>query len=70
MAAGHFSGRRQFRCLCTLPVGAFYHPQCYHPPQVEPTKYPNNTLANIEECPTFHMDEAAAPAGPTGRIAL
>eukprot|EP00969_Alexandrium_andersonii_P350802 15434000-Alexandrium_andersonii.AAC.1 len=38
--------------------------------QVKPTTYPNNTLADIEKGPTFHIDEAAVQAGPAGRNAL
>eukprot|EP00969_Alexandrium_andersonii_P061051 2690496-Alexandrium_andersonii.AAC.1 len=35
--------------------------------QVRATTYPNNTLAEIEKGPTFHMDEAAVRAGPARR---
>ena len=34
------------------------------------TTYANNTLANIEKGPTFHMDEAVGQEGPTRRRVL
>eukprot|EP00969_Alexandrium_andersonii_P069724 3077213-Alexandrium_andersonii.AAC.1 len=36
----------------------------------KPTTQPNIALAEIQKGPSFHMDEAAVPAGPTGRNVL
>eukprot|EP00969_Alexandrium_andersonii_P373639 15484492-Alexandrium_andersonii.AAC.1 len=39
-------------------------------PLVKTATAPNNSLADIEKGPKFHMEESAAPSGPAGRNAL
>eukprot|EP00969_Alexandrium_andersonii_P354622 15442583-Alexandrium_andersonii.AAC.1 len=39
-------------------------------PDITMTTGHNNPLVNIEKGPNFHLEEAAAPSRPTGRIAL
>eukprot|EP00969_Alexandrium_andersonii_P271395 11995239-Alexandrium_andersonii.AAC.1 len=41
-----------------------------HLSQAKTVTFPNNTVAEIQKGPTFHVGEAAAPAGPTGRSVL
>ena len=43
---------------------------CRQRPHFKAATSLNNSLAGIEKGPTFHMDEAAVPAGPTGRNVL